>query len=82
MTQFTAKSVHEEEMNRSSSQGSRSLSASLHGHREASFRGSYGGGDFKTEETAGEVSEVKGERTEPFSVREEGFVRKEEQCVV
>lgn len=70
-------------MNRSSSQGSRNLTRSLHGHREASltsltsltstssFRGSYGGGDLKTEETAQEVSEDKDEKAEPSRVREE-----------
>lgn len=47
-------------MNRSSSQGSRSLTGSRHGHREASFPGSFGGGssfggEFKTEETIAEV---------------------------
>eukprot|EP00903_Cladosiphon_okamuranus_P011637 g10946.t1 len=54
-----AKLVHEDEMNRSSSQGSRSLQGSRHGHREGSFRGSFGGGssfggEFKTEETIAE----------------------------
>ncbi|CBJ32618.1 diacylglycerol kinase [Ectocarpus siliculosus] len=54
-----AKSVHEDEMNRSSSQGSRSLASSRHGDVEGGFRGSFGaasafGGEFKTEETAAE----------------------------
>ncbi len=57
-------------MNRSSSQGTRSLTRSQDGHREASFRGAlgFGGGDFKTQETAEEVSEVEGEHRE--SLRE------------
>ncbi|CAM9764700.1 unnamed protein product [Scytosiphon promiscuus] len=45
-----AKLVHEDEMNRSSSQGSRSLTGSRHGRREGTFSGSFGG-EFKTEET-------------------------------
>ncbi|CAM9601191.1 unnamed protein product [Ectocarpus sp. 4 AP-2014] len=52
-----AKSVHEDEMNRSSSQGSRSLASSRHGDVEGGFLGSFRaasafGGEFKTGETA------------------------------